>query len=483
MKINFSNLKIDWSSVRFRLWISFLVVGIGIIAAIWVFQLVFINHYYEPMKVSKVERIANSIYDGFTKNDENLSESITKLSESDDIYVMMEKAENDELLTFVLESEARAPIARYQKMLPKLKDLLSKKTDPNEPVLFKVKDGFEDYSTLAYVRYLDPTPGNEIYLYVFSPLFPVASTVEILKNQLTYITVIALILTFFIALLFANNISKPLRKMATSAQKMGKGDYDVEFKGNSYSEINNLASTLNTAAHELGLADTRQKDLIANVSHDLKTPLTMIKSYAEMIRDLSGENPQKRTEHLQVIIEEADRMNNLVSDMSTISALRNDKISLKTKPFNLTSVASSIIQSHKLLDKNSDYTFVFKAPDEAYILGDENRIYQVVSNLINNAVKYCGEDMVIEVSIAKEDRFYHLEVSDHGPGISPEELPYIWDKYYKTSSNYARPTTGTGLGLSIVKEILSLHGFDYGVNSVINKGTTFWIDFPKSKNI
>lgn len=481
MKIDFSWIKFDWRSVRFRLWLSFLFVGIGIIVAVWIFQLVSVDRYYESMKIAKVKRVADSICESFRKNDDSLSESIAKLSESDDIYVMMEYAQSDKPLTFVLDSQVRAPIARYQQMIPTLKNALNNSPNPDKPLISKYSDSFEDYKTVAYAKYLDRTKGSEIYLYVFSPLFPVASTLEILKTQLIYITVIVLALTFFIALLFSVSISKPLRTMATSAKKMGKGNYDVKFSGNSYSEINNLASTLNTAAKELGLMDTRQKDLIANVSHDLKTPLTMIKSYAEMIQDISGNNPKKREEHLKVIISEADRMSNLVSDMSTISALRNDKLQLKMSTFNLSSMTSSIVDTHRLLDKNQDYNFLFEGPENAYIYADENRIHQVVANLVSNAVKYCGKDMLVEVKIKATGKFYRLEVSDHGPGISEEDLPLIWERYYKASSNYVRPATGTGLGLSIVKDILSLHDFDYGVESTLGEGTTFWVKFPMAK--
>lgn len=114
---------------------------------------------------------------------------------------------------------------------------------------------------------------------------------------------------------------------------MGKGTYDVKFEANSYSELNNLADTLNTTAYELGMADNRLKDLIANVSHDLKTPLTMIRSYAEMIRDLSGNNPEKRNAHLQTIIDETERLNQIVSDMATISAMQTHKTVLERSTF------------------------------------------------------------------------------------------------------------------------------------------------------
>lgn len=296
-----------------------------------------------------------------------------------------------------------------------------------------------------------------------------------------YVTVVTLAFALILAIYFANRIAQPIKAITNTAKEMGKGTYDVKFEADSYSEINNLADTLNTAAYELGMADNRLKDLIANVSHDLKTPLTMIRSYAEMIRDLSGDIPEKREAHLQVIMDESERLNQIVSDMATISAMQTHKTILERGIFDFISATSSILSSYDILSEQEGYKFTFNSPKEAYVYGDKNRIKQVMSNLINNAVKYCGNDKEIIVNIRKTGKKYRFEVSDHGPGISQEELPHVWDRYYKTSTNYVRPTEGSGLGLSIVKEILTLHHTNYGVTSKLGKGTTFWFELPYIK--
>lgn len=224
-----------------------------------------------------------------------------------------------------------------------------------------------------------------------------------------------------------------------------------------------------------------KKDLIANVSHDLKTPLTMIRSYAEMIRDLSGDNPEKRNTHLHVIIDESERMSHLVSDMATISAMQTKKIVLEKTAFDLSAVSASILASYDIYQEQDGYDFVFNAPKDCLVFADKDRIAQVISNLTTNAVKYCGEDKYIALTIRKIGRKYRLEVSDHGPGIKPEELPHVWERYYKTSTNYVRETSGTGLGLSIVKEILMLHNANYGVESKVGQGSTFWFELDMVK--
>ena len=474
-----TKVKFDRKSIKFRLWLYFLSLVIGIVALIWVLQIFLLNNGYEEMKIKEVDKIASSIYHSYVRNDEKLTQSIQELSVSNDFYVMMESGGT--LLLFTPEQENIIPVYRYQNQIPKLKKMLQNSKAASAPVSFRFNTTFEKYNTLAYGRYLDRTPGKEVILYIFSPLYPVTSTVNILKTQLLGVTTIILILAFFLITYFASRISRPIKSITNTAKRMGKGDYNVKFEGNSYSEINNLADTLNTAAYELGMADTRQRDLIANVSHDLKTPLTMIRSYAEMIRDLSGDNPEKRNAHLQVIIDETERMNQLVSDMASVSAMRTNKVVLSKEIFDLSSVAASILASYQLLQEQEGYNFIFNAPKDCLVYADKNRIEQVISNLTGNAIKYCGEDKVVIVNIKRIGKKWRLEVSDHGPGIKAEELPHVWDRYYKTSTNYVRPTKGTGLGLAIVKEILTLHHCNYGVDSKVGKGSTFWFELDAAK--
>ena len=472
-----TKVRFDFKSIRFRLWMYFLTFGIGVIILIWSMQLYLLNHSYEDMKTKEVARVASLITRAYTQGNENLTSSIQELSINNDFYVMMES--NAGYLYFSPEAETRMPVYSYIAHAPQLKSMLDQ--SQRLPVSFKISDGREKYSTLAYGCILDSTPGNHVYLYIFSPLYPVSSTINILKDQLLTVTFITLIIAFLLSLYFAARISRPLQSMTATARQMGKGNYNVKFEGNSYSEINRLAGTLNTAAYELGMADNRQKDLIANVSHDLKTPLTMIRSYAEMIRDLSGDKPEKRNAHLKVIIDETDRLAQLVSDMSAITAMQQHKVKLDKTVFDLTEMAAAHLASYEILTEQEGYTFQFSAQKDCLVYGDEARIRQVIANLTGNAVKYCGEDKIIIVNVRRVGKRCRFEVTDHGPGIKADELPHVWDRYYKTSSHFARQTEGTGLGLSIVKEILTLHHANYGVESKVGKGSTFWFELEMGR--
>ena len=202
----------------------------------------------------------------------------------------------------------------------------------------------------------------------------------------------------------------------------------------------------------------------------------MVKSYAEMIRDLSGDIPEKREKHLEVIIEEADRLNILVSDLLALSKMQSGAITINIEEFNIKEEIDNIFMYYKLLLEEEGYTINVDCADNLTVRGDAARIKQVFSNLINNAFKFCGEDKTVNIFVQKKGRYALCQIQDHGVGIPEDELPRIWERYYKSSSNMVRSTTGSGLGLSIVKEILSLHKANYGVNSTLGEGTTFWFE-------
>ena len=219
---------------------------------------------------------------------------------------------------------------------------------------------------------------------------------------------------------------------------------------------------------------------MANVSHDLRTPLTMIKAYAEMIRDLSGNDPEKREKHLQVIIDETDRLTLLVSDILNLSKLESGVMPIELMNFDFSEDLKDIISRFSLLDDMKDYQVRLEAEDGIIINADRQKIEQVVYNLVNNAINYIGEDKLVIVRLyRKNPNTARFEVADRGLGIPTEKLPYIWDRYYKIdrSENYKRSIKGTGLGLSIVKGILNSHGFLFGCDSVLGQGSVFWFEF------
>lgn len=472
--------KFDFNSIRFKLWAYFILFAIIIVGLIWLLQIYFLDSYYEDMKLKETERMASELVSAF-KTDlsiDNFAVKLNQVTQGSDSYVRVETGDG----RIMLSPASQAFLYRSETI-----GLRRKLLDSEFPTYSEILSGNNDTKTLSYACYLIKAtysdssidPSNSLILYIFSPLFPVRSTVSILRTQLIYITIIALLLALGMAIYLAARISKPIKDITTSAEEMGKGNYGVQFKGGHYTEISDLAETLTDASRELEKTDMYQKDLIANVSHDLKTPLTMIKSYAEMVRDLSGDNREKRESHLNVIIEEADRLNVLVNDMLTMSRMQQRAIELEKTNFDLDETIKNLIASYDILKEQENYVFKYESPGSIYVNADEAKIKQVLSNLINNAVKYCGSDKEVIIRLRRSGKKVRCEVTDHGQGIASDEITHVWERYYKSSTHHVRPTEGSGLGLSIVKEILILHKAEYGVNSRLGKGSTFWFELKR----
>ncbi len=355
---------------------------------------------------------------------------------------------------------------------PNKSDLKLGYTVEKQQEIFRQNVGNEMAESIIYVRIVN-IDDVDCVIMVNSVLTPIDATVSTLTFQLQIISIvfigIALLMAFFVSRL----ATKSIINTNESAKELGKGNYAVEFTENNYLEIAQLSDTLNYAARELEKTENLQKELIANVSHDLRTPLTMIKAYAEVMRDLPGENTP---ENVQVIIDETERLSGLVNDMLEVSRLSSETISLDKKRYNLTESIASVMERYQKLKEQDGYVIDFMYDKEAYIYADESKMFQVIYNLVNNAINYTGDDKRVEVRQIIKENCIRIEVVDTGEGIEEENLPQIWDRYYKIDKEHKRSVQGSGLGLSIVKKILDMHDARYGVDSQIGKGTTFWFE-------
>lgn len=466
-------LRPDTKSIKFKILIYFTVFAFILMILLWSLQVLFLNTFYQSMKESKTNNITRQIKTAYNRYDtDNFALAVADIAENNDVYLYITYFDGTPFMAY----GNRSLPSTYDEEIQQIQNRLF--SNNLDSVSFLIKDTRTDRRSLACGQRLTSIDKPNMFVYIISPLWPMTSTIEILKRQLLYVTVIAFIAALTMAYYLSTRISTPIRNITRSATRLAKGEYGVTFHGGECTELADLADTLTRTSIELEKSTSLQKDLIANVSHDLRTPLTMVKSYAEMIRDLSGDNPEKREKHLQVIIEEADRLNLLVSDMLTLSRMQSGAIVIERSDFNLYDSVESILMSYKLLMEEDGYTVNFECPKKIMVNGDPERIKQVCANLINNALKFCGDDKTVNVTIKKKSRVAVCRITDYGNGIAPEDIEHIWERYYKSSSNMVRTKTGTGLGLSIVKEILSLHKVRYGVNSKLGEGTTFWFELP-----
>ena len=307
---------------------------------------------------------------------------------------------------------------------------------------------------------------------VVTPVFATATT---LRYQLYAISAIMIVLAAALAIIIAKKISKPIEDINNSAMKLAKGDYSTRFEGKGFREIVGLSQTLNTAAEELGRTESLRRELLANVSHDLRTPISLIYSYAEMMHDFPEDITAEQTE---VIIEETKRLTGLLNDVLDISKLEAGVEQLNLTEYNLTEDIGETIQRLCELLRNQHYDIEYIHDEDILIKADKLKINRAFYNLLVNAVHFSGDDHKVIVALSKTPNAVRVSVTDHGEGISDDELPVIWDRYYKSGKAHKRAITGTGLGLSIVKKIIEMHGGTCGVTSEVGKGSTFWFEIP-----
>lgn len=455
-------MKQKTKGLTFKIWIYLALFLTLIIAFIWIFQVALLNSFYEYRTNRLVEKMATLTSHYYNK--EKDTSYYDKLAYNNNACIEIER---DSELLYSSNMQRGCLIT----------DNYSYKTDflnsNKNNMMYKLVNPVLDNKTLIYAIKLD----EDTVAYINVSLEPTDPAISVIREELVFITIIIYLSSFILAYFISKRISTPILKINNMAKKMSKGDFDTPIVVNeNIDEINELSDTLNQTRLELSKINETRRDLLLNVSHDLKTPLTMIQAYAEMARDLNKNDEEKRTENLNVIIDESMRLNELVNNILELSKSEANLDNLKIEEFNLTKEIRVILDRFSYLREKENYNFIFDVEKDYLIKADKTKIDQVIYNLLINAINYTGDDKKVIMSIEEYKKYLRVKITDTGKGIKKEELDKIWDKYYTNEKNHKRNKIGTGLGLSIVKNILIKHKFKYGVTSKVNKGTTFYFD-------
>lgn len=460
---------------------------------LWLMQVILLQSSYSQMKKNEINRIADSIEETF--GTDSSDEYIDKMAYKNVSSIILYDLEGNVLYstsTGVSEKSAGSSIFSTNEKKVLIDFGFSKMVNIDGKTI--VAKTLEEQngrinSTLKIDRFKSEIyihsrilKGKDICLVIITSIDPIDSTTSVLQNQLAYITIISLIFSAVLSMFLSSKLSKPIQEMTKSAKQLAHGNYDVYFKESGYEELDNLANTLNYATDKLGKVDKIRKELIANVSHDLKTPLTMIKAYSEKIIDITGDNKEKRDKDLQIIISETDRLTRLVNDMMDLSKIESGEIKLEKEEFDIVEVSKKILESFREVKMSDKSVLKVNAPNSLKIFADKTKMEQVIYNFVNNAINHTPDVKKITINIKNLGKKFRLEVVDNGEGIKDSDKEVIWNRYYQASNTYSRNSKGSGLGLSIVKNILEKHGAVYGVNSKINEGSTFWFEMAKNDN-
>ena len=300
----------------------------------------------------------------------------------------------------------------------------------------------------------------------------ITTAAEVLRSILWPVALILLVLDLLFAMLFSRWFTRPVQQLSSGAKEIAAGNYDIQLPVVHHDEIGQLAEDFNHMAAEVKRSAQLEKDILANVSHDLRTPLTLIKGYAETVRDLTGTDAEKRTEQCNIIVDETDRLSALVNSVMELSKVQSGAEKPNLIDFDMGELCFEVAGRYDALCDQNHWHLELQADEAAPVRADPAMMERVMHNLLGNAFHHIGADGVVVLRAIPQEKGCRIEIEDHGPGIPPEDLPYIFDRYYRARQDSGK--VGTGLGLSITKAILQQHGFAFGVNSAVGQGSTFW---------
>ncbi len=445
-----------------------------ILVLLFVFQILLLKPFYEEIKKNDVVSTANSI-EKYIGSD-NLDDILVQNSQSNEMCIMVVSSED----SLSLNSNIGCPMNRLtqseiyyytQEAIKNGGTLLVKDKVPSFNI--RQKDNSKlvvetrGFDSLIYFKGVNIGNINH-FIIVSTNITPINATTRTLSYQLMFISIVVIISTILLTYIITKRFVKPLEHVNEAAKELADGKYGLRSDKSFSKELFELNETLINAAKDINKADNAKRDLIANVSHDLRTPLTMISGYGEMMLDLPNE---MNKENIKVIVDESKRLSNLVNDLLDLSKLQEHKIKISKDDFSINELIKEIIGKYKLYE----FEIIFNYNDNININGDRLRISQVIHNFIDNAINYSNGIKKIIINQVVEDSVVRIEVIDFGKGIEKDKLNLVWDRYYK-ADKHIRYSTGSGIGLAIAKEILELHGYKYGVDSKINEGSVFYFE-------
>ena len=449
-----------------KIFIYLAIFSLLILIFLFFFQVIFIDSFYEWTKTKTIKNLANNIL--ITENDASLIDKLDRISYQENVCIEITN-KNGYTLYKTYNNSCRLNIETIKN------NFLNGNTNTKT---YNLINTFTNEKSIMAATKLN----DNLYIFISTSLIPLNSTVSIIEQQLIIVSIVVLLLSIGVAYFISKRLSTPIIKISKAAKLIAKGKLKTTFETTSdIKELIDLTNALNEMKLELAKTEELQKDLLANVSHDLKTPLTMIKAYAELIIDININDKEKSKENLKVIVEEVDRLTSLVNDILTLTKIENNLSILEPSIFDLISLIKKIIKHHEIYIIKDGYHITFKHKNikSLKIKADKKKIEQVIYNLINNALNYTGEDKTVVIELKSLNDIYRLSITNSGNLLSKEELDHVFDKYYRNNKNHKRKVYGTGLGLSIVKNILLLHNYNYGVTSSKGEGTVFYFDIKK----
>ena len=482
-------------SFRRQLTTIFTTVMAGTLLLIFFSGVLFLEKYYIADKqkhvVSAYEKLNTAALEG-TMEAENFQENLQSLSTTDNIsFIIMDTDARIKFFSSRNSEEMKFQLWDYifgRESFEMTKIL-------EETPFYVLRQSRERISGMEYLEMIG-TLENGDYFIMKTPLESIRDSVILANRFYTIIGTIVILISAIIIYLFSRKVTKPVLELAEISQRMTVLDFDAKFESKGENEIdvlgehmNQLSETLEKTISELKTAnnelrrdiehkekiDEMRKEFLANVSHELKTPLALIQGYAEGLKDGISEEPESREYYLEVIMDEAQKMNTMVRKLLTLNEVEFGHDVISMERFNVSEVIEGIAQSYALFVQQKEGKLRLNIQKPLYVWSDELKIEEVLSNYLSNACNHLDGERIIEIKAEQKDERVRISVFNTGKQIPEEDMERIWEKFYKVDKAHTREYGGSGIGLSIVEAIMESVNGSYGVKNYQN-GVEFWIE-------
>ena len=469
-------------SIRMRLWSGMMILSAVVILLIFLFQIVFLERFYTEMEINAAGRDVAELV-----SEIELYGDLREAAVSPEIIEKADQLSYDRNMQVQIALSEEGIIYSSQSGGERMPGMMQSET---AKALISALGGEEYRNQTVHNRF-----GNKIAIMGFPVMsdagvdgavlvsFSLASvedTAEILKKQLVIIALVIMVVSVIISSVLSKKFTEPVRLISEAAEAYSRGELEKRLPDLGEDETGQLARRMNEMGEALTRNEILKKELISNVSHELRTPLTIIRGYAEAMRDITGDDAEKRSRQLGVIIEQSGRLGNIVEDMLSLSKLQSGTETLRLESFSVYEILEEIRLMYGANSEKRAFEISGEDCRGREVAGDRRKIEQVLYNFISNAFVHTSPEDSVEVRISENDGFMRIEVADSGPGISGEDIGHVFERYYKGSRDKDSVSSGTGLGLAIVKGILELHKAPYGVESEPGSGAVFWFELPFS---
>lgn len=455
----------------------------------------FLERYYVSTKQAEFIKVYNLLEIGMeedTLSSETASGELSQTAEKSNIAIIVLSSQYEPLYINARDMQMMANQLMGYLYNKNTQEILE---STDEYVISKSMDRM---SSTEYIEMWGAFDNGSIFM-MRSPLESIREAVQLFNRFLIATGGIAIILGSLIAWYFAKRLSDPILELAELSKKMADLDFDAKYTGSHSTEIDVLGNSFNAMSENLESTisnlkrannellqdiekkekmETMRQEFLANVSHELKTPIALVQGYAEGLKEGINDDPESREFYCDVIIDEAGKMNQMVKNLLTLNQLEFGKEELQFERFDIVELIRGVIQSCEILITQSQANVIFRQEEPVYVWGDEFKVEQVVRNYFTNALHHVAGEHVIEVKIINREEVVRISVFNTGQPIPEEDLNQIWDKFYKVDKARTREYGGNGIGLSIVKAIMNSFHKEFGVNNYDN-GVEFWFELDR----